>query len=182
MNSDDTFRWMNSQGEEFLKCIGIRRNHLVLDFGCRYGTYSIPAAKLVGKGGKIFAVDKNIEYLDRLLNFAKDKGLTNIEVILSSKETSIPFDNQYVDAILLYDVLHLIKNREKLLIELYRILKFGGIFSVYPKHHETEMKMDLAEIKKEIEEVGFRFDLKIFKTLMHDDQLENGYVLNFGKI
>ena len=43
------------------------------------------------------------------------------------------------------------------------------------------MNMDLKEVKKEIEDAGFRFDVKIIKSLMHDDKLEKGYVLNFRK-
>jgi precorrin-6B methylase 2 len=66
---------MDYKGEKFLKNIGIQRNQFVLDFGSRYGTYTIPAAKLVGKKGKIYAVDKNMEYLDKLLHTAKKIGL-----------------------------------------------------------------------------------------------------------
>ena len=47
---------------------------------------------------------------------------------------------------------------------------------------ERYPNMNLEDIMEEIESVGFRFDIKLFKTLMHDDQLEKGYVLNFRKI
>jgi len=181
MSSIDINKWMDSEGEEFLRNIGIQRDQFVLDFGCRYGIYSLPAAKLVGVKGKIYAVDKNREYLDKLLHTAKKNGLKNIETILSLDETLIPIDDQYIDVVLLYDVLHLIDNRKKLLNEMHRILKRGGVFSVYPKHHKTIMNMDLKEVKKEIEDAGFRFDVKIIKSLMHDDKLEKGYVLNFRK-
>ena len=36
-----------------LEKIGIRRDQIVLGFGCGPGTYSIPAAKIVGKQGKV---------------------------------------------------------------------------------------------------------------------------------
>jgi ubiquinone/menaquinone biosynthesis C-methylase UbiE len=182
MNSNDISRWIDYKGEEFLRYIGIKKNDVVLDFGCRYGTYSLPAAKLVGKKGKIYAIDKKKEFLDKLLHRADNIGLNNIEAVFFPEEKSIPLSDEYIDVIILYDVLHLIENREKLLKELNRVLKSGGILSVFPKHHDTEMKMDLMEIQKEIEVVGFIFGLKIFKSLMHDDQLEKGLVLNFKKI
>ena len=83
--------------------------------------------------------------------------------------------------ILLYDVLHLVKNRKRLLRELYRVSKSLGILSVFPKHHEEDMHMNLDEVKEQIEATGFRFEKKSVKTLMHDDQLENGAILNFRK-
>jgi len=181
MSSIDVNKWVDYEGEKFLRTIGIQRDQFVLDFGCRYGIYSLPAAKLVGLKGKIYAVDKNREYLDELLNKAKKIGLNNIEAVLSLDEMLTPIDDQYIDVVLLYDVLHLIDNRKKLLNELYRVLKIGGVFSVYPKHHKTIMNMGLKEVKKEIEDAGFHFDVKIIKSLMHDDKLEKGYVLNFRK-
>jgi len=182
MSSTDIHKWMDCKGEEFLKNIGIQGDQFVLDFGSRYGTYTIPAAKLVGKKGKIYAVDKNREYLDKLLHTAKKNGLKNIETILSLDEMLIPIDDQCIDTILLYDVLHLIDDRKKLLNEIYRVLKVEGVFSVYPKHHKTEMNMELTEVIKEIEAVGFNLNSKIFQSLMHDDKLEKGSVLNFKKI
>ena len=182
MNSTDVHHWIDYKGGIFLKTIGIQRDQRVLDFGSRYGIYSIPAAKLVGKRGMIYVVDKNKKYLDTLLSTAKKNGLDNIKTIVSSDETLFPINDQYIDVILLFDVLHLIDDRKKLLSEIYRVLKLGGIFSVYPKHHETEMNMELTEIIDEIEAVGFNFDEKILKSLMHDDKLEEGYVLNFKKI
>jgi ubiquinone/menaquinone biosynthesis C-methylase UbiE len=46
--------------------IGINEGQSVLDFGCGSGTYSLPAAKLVGKKGRIYSVDVNQGTLDNL--------------------------------------------------------------------------------------------------------------------
>ncbi len=39
--------------------IGMQKGQMVLDFGCGSGDYTIPAAKVVGKSGTIYAVDKS---------------------------------------------------------------------------------------------------------------------------
>jgi tRNA A58 N-methylase Trm61 len=40
-----------------LKQAGIQRGSTILDFGAESGSYSIPAAQLVGPTGKVFAAD-----------------------------------------------------------------------------------------------------------------------------
>ncbi len=178
----DMDKWMAYQGIKFLKDIGMKSNQVVLDFGCKHGTYTIPAAIVVGENGKVYAIDKNKDALNKLSNKAVKKELKNIELISLTDQINIFISNDFVDMILLFDVLHLVKNREQLLTDLYRILKPLGILSVYPKHHKEDMHMNLNEVKEEIEEIGFCFEKKSLKTLMHDDSLERGYVLNFKKM
>ena len=50
--------WLHNKAERMLKKIGIQKNQIVLDFGCRSGNYTIPTAKIVGEEGKVYAVDK----------------------------------------------------------------------------------------------------------------------------
>ena len=52
---------------KILKKTGIKRGKTVLDFGCGSGTYTIPAAKIVGKEGKVYALDKDKKVLDELI-------------------------------------------------------------------------------------------------------------------
>lgn len=44
---------LESQALEVLRNVGINRGQLVLDFGCGSGTYTIPAAKIVGEQGRV---------------------------------------------------------------------------------------------------------------------------------
>jgi ubiquinone/menaquinone biosynthesis C-methylase UbiE len=182
MSYSDMDKWMEYKGKEFLQDIGLKREHIVLDFGCRHGTYTIPASLVVNKKGIVYAVDKNKDSLKRLIIKAKEKELKNIKILDSTEKTKILLPNESVDFVLLYDVLHLIENREQLLLEIYRILKPGGILSLYPKHYQTHMNVNLAELMQEVESVGFNFDAKFLKSLMHDDKIEEGYVFNFRKI
>lgn len=181
MTSSDMERWMTSQGIDFLKNIGMKSGQVVLDFGCKHGTYAIPAAMVVGEHGTVYAVDKSKDALHEIANKAGEKELKNIERIAVTDQIKLLLSDESVDLILLYDVLHLVESRERLLAEFYRVSKPLGILSVYPKHHEKDMNMDLDEVKEEIETMGFRFEKKGFKTLMHDDHLEQDYILNFRK-
>jgi ubiquinone/menaquinone biosynthesis C-methylase UbiE len=175
----DIDNWMDNKGKKFLMDIGMKKNQSILDFGCGHGNYTIPASLVVGEKGRVYSVDKNQESLNRLIHKANERGLKNIIIIKLIDQQKLTLYNNSVDMILLFDVLHLVENRKRLLTELKRILKPNGILSVYPKHHQTHMNMTLEEVIRDIQSVGLCFKVKLFKTLMHDDQLEKGYVVNF---
>jgi SAM-dependent methyltransferase len=87
----DAENWFKEDGEKVLKDIGIKRGDIVLDFGCGEGTYSLPAAKIAGKGGKVFALDKSISKLDELTRRAKSARLENIKTVKTSGRLKVPF-------------------------------------------------------------------------------------------
>ena len=68
-----------SQILKVLRQVGIKRGQTLLDFGCGYGTYAIPAAKIVGVRGIVYALDKDKEILDKLMQKAVSQNLRNIE-------------------------------------------------------------------------------------------------------
>ncbi len=181
MCNDDIKKWLDRMGEIFLIDVGIKHKQTVLDLGCGVGNYSIPTAGIVGRSGKVYAIDKNREHLDELMHRTEERGLENIEIVEVSEGSGLPLQDESVDVVLLYDVIHLVDNRKKLLADIYRVLKPNAIVSVYPKHHQEHMNMELDDVKDEIESACFRFERMIYKILIHDNCLEQGYVLNFVK-
>jgi ubiquinone/menaquinone biosynthesis C-methylase UbiE len=179
----DIERWLKGDGQIYLKDIGIAKGHIVLDFGCGDGHYTIPAAKVVGKKGLVYAQDKDEGALDELIKKAKAEGLKNIKVIKTKGELKIDLDDKSLDAVLLYDVLHYhdMEERRKIYGEVYRILKKGALLSVFPRHHKEYMHLKLEEVKKEIEKANFSFEGKFFKRLIHDDDYVKDYVFNFRR-
>ena len=174
-------KWLDRMGEIFLIDIGIEQNHSVLDFGCGNGNYTIPVAKVVGKRGRVYAVDKNKESLDELMQRSEKVRLKNIERIDIPEGIKVPLQEKSVDVVLLYDVIHLVGNRKKLLTEMHQVLKTNALISVYPKHHQEDMNMALDDVKEEIESAGFSFERMLCKTLMHNNYLEQGDILNFRR-
>jgi len=176
----DIEEWLKGEGERFFTQIGVREGNIILDFGCSQGNYAIPAAKVVRKKGKVYALDKDEANLKELMRRAKSMKLENIEVIKTSGELKIALEDEFLDVVLLYDVLHdyyfSVNERRKILKEIYRILKPDSLLSVYPKH------MEIKEIKKEIESENFHIVGKFFKKLIHDGVFIDDYILNFRKI
>ena len=176
---NDVEKWLKEEGEKVLKEIGVKEGQTVLDFGCGSGIYSLPSAKIIGAQGKIYALDKNESELDELIRKAKSKNLRNIKIVKTSGEPKIPLEDESIDVVLLYDVLHSYylsaDERRHLLREVYRVLKPDALLSVYPEH------MELEEIKREIEETNFHFEVEYFKTIIHDDRYTQGHILNFRR-
>lgn len=181
----DVERWLGCDGEKFLREIGIEKGQKVLDFGCGEGCYTIPAAKVVGKEGKVCAVDKENEVLSRLMETAKSEGLKNIKPKKTAGELKIGLKDASLNAVLFYDVLHYIDDKRKIFKELARVLKPRGFLSLYPKHHKLDshplMEMGLEDIIEEIKSANFNFEEKVYKELIHDEKCERDYILNFRK-
>ena len=104
----------------------------VLDYGCGIGSYTIPAAKMVGRSGTVYALDIHPSALEATEERARRGQLGNIRTILSGLDTGL--QGNTVDVVLLYDVLHAVQDRQALLRELHRVLKPGGKLSILPDH------------------------------------------------
>ena len=175
----DVGKWLKQHGEKVLKEVGVTENQIVLDFGCGSGYYTIPATKIVGDKGKVYAMDKDKKCLEKVTKSAKSLKLRNIQIIATSGNLKIPLEDESVDVVLLYDIIHSYyfppTTRKKLLREVYRISKYNALISVYPKH------MELQDAKEIIENANFVFERKLQKTLLHDNSLVQDYLLNFRK-
>ncbi|MDO8715635.1 MAG: class I SAM-dependent methyltransferase [Dehalococcoidales bacterium] len=107
----------------------VQEGHTFLDYGCGTGSFTIPAARIIGARGKVYALDCFPRQLEMVTEQSQKEGLNNIETILSSSHTGLPDGS--IDTIWMCDVLHEIKERESLLRELHRVLKKDGVLVIY---------------------------------------------------
>ena len=183
----DLKKWISRDGIKFLREIGVKKGQSLLDFGCGEGHYAIPASKIVGKNGKVYALDKDRDTLDTLKKLIKQDSIKNINLI--NENSKIPLADRSIDAVLCYDVIHYVNKKEREILhkEVHRVLKKEGLFSVYPKHHKEDIPLneladvELEDIIKEIEGSNFILKHKLSKTLLHDEYYNEGCILNFRK-
>jgi ubiquinone/menaquinone biosynthesis C-methylase UbiE len=121
-----------------LKEVGIKQGFHVLDYGCGPGSYILPLAEMVGRWGKIYALDMHPLAIQMAKNLALKNTFINVETIHSDCQTGLP-DNS-LDAVLLYDTLHDLGDPDRVLQELHRVLKPTGVLSI-SDHHMKEVEI-----------------------------------------
>ncbi|HWQ18571.1 MAG TPA: class I SAM-dependent methyltransferase [Methanotrichaceae archaeon] len=96
----------------------------IAEFGCGYGTFTIPASRIVR--GKVYAIDIEPGMIERVLKRSGGCSANNIETVLRdfiSEGSGLP--DESVDYVMLFNILHA-EDPENLLKETYRILRSGG--------------------------------------------------------
>jgi len=136
-----TLRSIFKKPERTLREMGLREGQTVLDYGCGIGSFSIPAAKMVGDDGIVYALDNHPLAIKAVEKKIKKKRISNIKTILSARETGLP--DESVDVVLLYDVLQMVSDKEKLLEELHRVLKPDGILFATTEHLDLNEFMNI---------------------------------------
>ncbi len=100
----------------------------LVEFGCGYGTFTIPAARIVP--GTVYAIDIEPEMIGLLQAKAEDAGLSNIEACLRDfTATGTGLADSCVDFAMLFNILHA-EDPGTLLNEAKRILRPSGRLAV----------------------------------------------------
>src|SRR3990167_270361 len=95
----------------------------VVEFGCGYGTFTIPAAKIIK--GTIYALDIEPDMIYMTNEEAKKHNLKNVKTVLRDfMKSGSGLPDESMDYAMLFNILHL-ENPAALLSEAYRILKTG---------------------------------------------------------
>lgn len=101
-------------------------NGLFLDLACGDGCFTVPCATF---GTRIIAGDISNKMLMLLKQKAVNNNISLDNVILCRMNAlEIPLESESIDTVVANSVLHLISNPEKVITEIYRVLKRGGAF------------------------------------------------------
>jgi len=111
--------------DEVLAKLGLNSKiNNVAEFGCGYGTFTIPAAKVIK--GEIFAIDIEPEMIEMTQKRAKEQGLNNVKTILRDFVTDgSGLKDESVDFVMIFNILHF-ENPIAILRRAYSILTPGG--------------------------------------------------------
>jgi ubiquinone/menaquinone biosynthesis C-methylase UbiE len=120
---------------EALRELGLGPGMVIADLGCGYGTFSIPAARIVGSKGKVYALDIDKEMVKRVGERAKRANLANVETLVgdlnSSGRSGIPrLPVGAADFVLLANVIHGERDKIGLLKRAASIAHPGGTVAV----------------------------------------------------
>jgi SAM-dependent methyltransferase len=111
---------------------GLQPGQVVLELGCGTGFFTLPAARLLGGQGSLLAMDVLPGSVELVAHKVQAAGLGNVRVVQGDAlDTKLPPES--LDAVLVFGLLPApMLPLERLLPEMQRILKPGGILSVWP--------------------------------------------------
>ncbi|MGI1659288.1 MAG: class I SAM-dependent methyltransferase [Desulfitobacterium sp.] len=109
--------------EALISQMPLQNNHTLLDIGAGTGFFTIPMAE--STSSKVYALDPDARMLSVIEEKAKEKGLTNIELIQDYIE-NIRIQNKSVDFVMASLILHEVNSLTKVLSIIFEVLKTGG--------------------------------------------------------
>jgi ubiquinone/menaquinone biosynthesis C-methylase UbiE len=131
-----------------LEAAGLKPGQKVVEVGCGPGFFTIPAAKIAGEKGLIYAVDVNHRAIKKVKEKIRKYGLNNIKPILGNAANSGLHDSN-IDLAFIFGLRYVAGGLGNLVTEMHRILKAGGILSF-----EKTMGSD-DKLVEEVEGAGF---------------------------
>ncbi|MBW2078545.1 MAG: hypothetical protein DRG87_12105 [Deltaproteobacteria bacterium] len=135
---------------KLLKAAGLDQGQKALEVGCGPGFFTIPAARIVGDTGHVYAVDIHPRAVARVRKKIAEEALTNITALcVNASNTGLP--NGSVDLAFLFGLRYVAGGLENVISELRRTLKHGGILS-FEKTRGSE-----AAFIEDIEQKGFTY-------------------------
>ena len=116
----------------------------VLDVGCGAGFDALLAARQVGPGGRVIAVDMTEPMLEKTRAGAAALGLTNVDARHGFAE-ALPAEDGSVDVVISNGVINLCPDKMAVMGEVRRVLKPGGRFQIGDILVHTEVPQDAKD-------------------------------------
>ena len=122
------WRLGSTRPEEFLRDSGLRQGMTVIDYGCGPGFFTLPAARIVGPDGIVYALDIEQKMVALIGDRAAELGLDNVKAVLNEAHAA-PLPDAVVDFAICALVWHYCdghKGRVRLAEDLGRLVRRGG--------------------------------------------------------
>jgi len=135
---------------KLLNAAGLKKGQKVVEVGCGPGFFTIPAARVVGDKGHVYAVDIHPRAIARVKQKIEKEALKNLTpMCINASNTGLP--GRSVDLAFLFGLRYVAGGLENVISELQRILKPGGILS-FEKTRGSE-----KGLIEEVERGGFTY-------------------------
>jgi ubiquinone/menaquinone biosynthesis C-methylase UbiE len=151
---------------KFFQALDLKKGATFLDVACGRGNYSLAAAEIIGKDGRVYAVDLWEEGIWTLKKEASSRGIRNVVAAVSDASQKIPVENDAVDVCLLATVLHDFvgdKVERQVMKEIVRIIKPDGVLAVVefykkqgPPGPPKPVRLSPPEVDKIVSAYGFQ--------------------------
>lgn len=159
---EDPWRKRHLDPTAFWRRAGLRAGQVVVDVGAGTGYFALPAARQVGRRGRVLACDVSPEMVAHVATEAARARLGQLEAF-RNEEGSLPVQAGVADVVLAAFVLHEVADPHGLLLDLKRVLKPGGRLLVLdwapdarePANLPRHLRWAPATVRHMLEKAGF---------------------------
>lgn len=111
--------------DKLLKAAGLGPGQRVMEVGCGPGYFTLPAAKIVGEQGLVYAIDVHPKAVQRVQRKVTESGVRNVQILLkNASSTGLP--DQCIDRAFIFGMPRVVGGQEKVITEIRRLLRPGG--------------------------------------------------------
>jgi len=135
---------------KLLRDAGLKQGQKALEVGCGPGFFTIPAAKIVGEEGLIYAIDVNPFAIRRVKKKMAKEGLRNVKPCLTNASNT-GLSESSIDLAFLFGLRYVAGGLGNVMSEMNRILKPGALLSFEKTRGSGE------ELIQEVERAGFSY-------------------------
>ncbi len=116
-------KWQNP--EAILADIGLKPGFTFIDVGCGGGFFTLPAARMVGRRGKVYGLDVDNRSITSLKELAAKEELKNLNLTVGQAEESVICE-QCADIVFFGIALHDFQDPARVLENARRMVKSAG--------------------------------------------------------
>jgi ubiquinone/menaquinone biosynthesis C-methylase UbiE len=147
---DNPFMSILRNPYKLLKAAGLQKNQEVLEVGCGPGFFTIPAAKIAGENGMVYAIDVNPWAIKKVeKKIAKEKLLNAKAILANATESGLAEGS--IDLTFVFGIRYVAGGLDNVLSDLNRVIKSEGILSLEKTTGSDKQLID------EVEKRGFSF-------------------------
>ena len=130
---ESRFRYKFFGPKKILEGAGIRPGLRVLEVGCGTGFFTIPAARMLGNDGLLTAMDMLPASVETVVEKVRQANLSDVVKVVKGDALDTKLEEETFDEVIIFGVIPApMLPMEKLMTEMHRILKPGGVMAVWP--------------------------------------------------
>jgi ubiquinone/menaquinone biosynthesis C-methylase UbiE len=131
---ESRFRYKFFGPTKILEGAGIGSGMKVLEVGCGTGFFTIPAGRMLGDNGSLIAMDMLPISVETVAKKVQAENLSNTVQVIKGDALDTKLEGGSLDEVIIFGVIPApMLPMEKLMVEMHRILRPGGVMAVWPR-------------------------------------------------